>query len=114
MISQYQWLHYAYRILTLSFLPTIQIHTLSKFFRHESTSINPAIEPQPDRRRKWIYIYKHPMDGLKAMMAQRTIKLLFHLDPKERVAWAVARNDPWLVEELAIRGHECEVPNVSI
>lgn len=49
---------------------------------------------------------------LQQMMAKQTLREVYNLPPEQRVSWAAASNNAWLIEELALRGHDCEVPNV--
>jgi hypothetical protein len=51
---------------------------------------------------------------LQQMQAQRDFKLLQYLAPERRVFSAVARNNAWLVEELAIVGTPCDVKDVRV
>ena len=87
---------------------------MSAIFRKESLKYKDQ-EPQPDpTAKKWVYIYRHPLEGLRQIQVQREYRLLQHLPPEKRVFAAVARNNAWLVEDLAIRGTPCETRNVGI
>jgi hypothetical protein len=48
------------------------------------------------------------------MTAKASIRNVYNLPVEDRVAWAAVNNNAWLIEELAMRGHPCDVPNVSV
>jgi hypothetical protein len=58
-------------------------------------------------------MYNHPLGGARGIEGQGLLRTLHYLPPEARVAAAVGRNAAWLVEALALTGHDCKVASAS-
>jgi len=60
---------------------------------------------------RWTPLYKHPLpDGIERFEAEVLYDRLRTTHPRKRVAAALAHGNPWVLEELYIRGCPVEEP----